>query len=105
MKHWISTFAAIVAVGLASGVQAQDQSKMKDAERRARDQLPAEPPKASTGTVKGPSLTKPDTDRKVEPKFKEVPSPVSGDRRTREGQIDRTVAEGWDKDRERRKRQ
>ncbi|MEW6002543.1 MAG: hypothetical protein AB1638_07870 [Nitrospirota bacterium] len=75
MKHWMTVFTIIVFLGIAINVRAGDETKMKDAEGRVKKQLPAEPPKESTGTVKGPKLTKPDPNRKSEPKFKEPPAP------------------------------
>ena len=76
MKYWITVLVTILFLGLATGVNAQDKSKTKDAERRVKEQLPAEPPKETTGTVKGPTLSKPDPNRKPQPKEEPPPPKV-----------------------------
>jgi hypothetical protein len=55
---------------------------------------PSDPPKESSGTAKGPTLTKPDPDRKPEPKFKEPPPPKV-DKNNPTG--DKDVQKGFDK--------
>lgn len=75
MKHFLATCGTFLMLSLGIlGAYAVDDSKNKTADKRTQDNLPAQPPKAGTDTVKGSGL-KPYDGHKQAPKFKEVPPP------------------------------
>jgi hypothetical protein len=96
MKRTITAFSAVLVLLLASQAQAEDNNKspVQKAVQSVRDRLPAEVHE-STGTPRAPQLNRPDPNRRPEPR-PEPPSPVSSDRRVREGQVDPQVRQGWD---------
>lgn len=73
MKRIIAICVAFLAIGVGAFAQNND-SNGKKAEKKAQDILPAQPPKESSGTVKGSGL-KPYDGHTPPPKYKEVPPP------------------------------